>query len=216
MEHTKNNKNREFTESLTANVMMTSYEYDGEYEGPRDPQPKLVTKAVRSIAKSWNNEKGRKFMRHMITAFVNLDPEYVTPTVEKTPENGKLKCSIIGIRLASNELLSEWADKISKNASKLDKAPIEIQTISYAIKSEKSDKIISKEALIALHIFVKSMFDANDYEMTMLYRRMVTQYRRDKWQKKIAEKHLYSKQKARPTTMSDMLPDSVKEKLGVK
>lgn len=216
MEQTKNNKNYEFTESLTANVMMTSYEYDGEYEGPKDPQPKLVTKAVRSIAKSWNNEKGRKFMRHMITAFVNPDPEYVTPTVEKTPENGELKCSIIGIRLASDELLSEWADKISKNASKLDKAPVEIQTISYAIKSEKSDKTISKEALVALHIFVKSMVDANDYEMTMLYRRMVAQLRHDKWQKKIAEKRSYPKRKVRPTTMSDMLPDSVKEKLGVK
>lgn len=58
----------------------------------------------------------------MITAFVNLDPEYVTPTVEKTPENGELKCSIIGIRLASDELLSEWADKISKNPSNLGKA----------------------------------------------------------------------------------------------
>lgn len=216
MEQTKNNKNREFTESLTANVMMTSYEYDGEYEGPKDPQPKLVTKAVRSIAKSWNNEKGRKFMRHMITAFVNLDPEYVTPTVEKTPENGELKCSIIGIRLASDELLSEWADKISKNPSNLHKAPVEIQTISYAIKSEKSDKIISRESLIALHLFVKYMVDHNDYEMTMLYRRMVAQRRHDKWQKKIAEKRSYQKQKARPTTMSDMLLDSVKEKLGVK
>lgn len=216
MEPTKNNKNWEFFESLTADVMMTSYEYDGEYESPKDYQPKLVTKAVRSIAKSWNNEKGRKFMRHMITAFVNLDPEYVTPTVEKTPENGELKCSIIGIRLASDELLSEWADKISKNPSNLGKAPVEIQTISYAIKSEKSDKIISKEALIALHIFVKSMFDANDYEMTMLYRRMVAQYRHDKLQKKIAEKRSYPKQKARSATMSDMLPDSVKEKLGVK
>lgn len=216
MEQTKNNKNREFTESLTANVMMTSYEYDGEYEGPKDPQPKLVTKAVRSIAKSWNNEKGRKFMRHMITAFVNPDPEYVTPTVEKTPENGELKCSIIGIRLASYELLSEWADKISKNPSNLSKAPVEIQTISYAVKSEKSDKIISREALIALHLFVKNMVDTNDYEMTMLYRRMVAQRRHDKWQKKIAEKRSYQKQKARPTTMSDMLPDSVKEKLGVK
>lgn len=216
MEHTKNNKNYEFTESLTANVIMTSYEYDGEYEGPKDPQPKLVTKAVRLIAKSWNNEKGRKFMRHMITAFVNLDPEYVTPTVEKTPENGELKCSIIGIRLASDELLSEWADKISKNPSNLGKAPVEIQTISYAIKSEKSDKIISKEALFALEIFVKSMVDANDYEMTMIFRRMFAQLRHDKWQKKIAEKRSYPKQKARPTTMSDMLPDSVKEKLGVK
>ena len=216
MEHTKNNKNYEFTESLTADVMMTSYEYDGEYEGPKDPQPKLVTKAVRSIAKSWNNEKGRKFMRHMITAFVNLDPEYVTPTVEKTPENGELKCSIIGIRLASDELLSEWADKISKNASKLDKAPVEIQTISYAIKSEKSDKIVSKEALLALRIFVKYMVDHNDYEMTMLFRRMSAQQRHDKLQKKIAEKRSYPKQKARSATMSDMLPDSVKEKLGVK
>lgn len=216
MEHTKNNKNYEFTESLTANVMMTSYEYDGEYESPKDPQPKLVTKAVRSIAKSWNNEKGRKFIRHMITAFVNLGTDYVIPTVGKTPENGELKCSIIGIRLASDELLSEWADKISKNPSNLSKAPVEIQTISYAIKSEKSDKIISKEALFALEIFVKRMYDANDYEMTMIFRRMVAQYRHDKWQKKITEKHLYSKQKARPTTMSDMLPDSVKEKLGVK
>ena len=216
MEHTKNNKNYEFTESLTANVMMTSYEYDGEYEGPKDPQPKLVTKAVRAIAKSWNNEKGRKFMRHMITAFVNLDPEYVTPTVEKTPENGELKCSIIGIRLASEELLSEWADKISKNASKLDKAPVEIQTISYAIKSEKSDKIVSKEALFALQIFVKYMVDHNDYEMTMLFRRMSAQQRHDKLQKKIVEKRSYPKQKARSATMSDMLPDSVKEKLGVK
>lgn len=216
MEHTKNNKNYEFTESLTANVMMTSYEYDGEYEGPKDPQPKLVTKAVRSIAKSWNNEKGRKFMRHMITAFVNLDPEYVTPTVEKTPENGELKCSIIGIRLASDELLSEWADKISKNPSNLGKAPVEIQTISYAIKSEKSDKIISREALRALQLFVKYMVDHNDYEMTMIFRRMVAQRRHDKLQKKIAEKRSYPKQKARSTTMSDMLPDSVKEKLGVK
>ena len=216
MEHTKNNKNYEFIESLTADVMMTSYEYDGEYEGPKDPQPKLVTKAVRSIAKSWNNEKGRKFIRHMITAFVNLDPEYVTPTVEKTPENGDLKCSIIGIRLASYELLSEWADKISKNASKLDKAPVEIQTISYAIKSEKSDKIVSKEALLALRIFVKYMIDHNNYEMTMLFRRMCAQQRHDKLQKKIAEKRSYPKQKTHSTTMSDMLPDSVKEKLGVK
>lgn len=216
MEHTKNNKNREFFESLVANTIMTSYEYDGEYKGPKDHQPKLVTKAVRSIAKSWNNEKGRKFMRHMITAFVNLDPEYVTPTVEKTPENGELKCSIIGIRLASDELLSEWADKISKNASKLDKAPVEIQTISYAIKSEKSDKVVSKEALLALRIFVKYMVDANDYEMTMLFRRMSAQQRHDKLQKKIAEKRSYPKQKTRSATMSDMLPDSVKEKLGVK
>ena len=155
-------------------------------------------------------------MRHMITAFVNLDPEYVTPTVEKTPENGELKCSIIGIRLASDELLSEWADKISKNASKLDKAPVEIQTISYAIKSEKSDKIVSKEALLALRIFVKYMVDHNDYEMTMLFRRMSAQQRHDKLQKKIAEKRSYPKQKTRPATMSDMLPDSIKEKLGVK
>lgn len=60
------------------------------------------------------------------------------------------------------------------------------------------------------------MVGQHDYEMTMLFRRMVAQQRHDKLQKKIAEKHLYSKQKARPTTMSDMLPDSVKEKLGVK
>lgn len=216
MEQAKNTKNREFFESLVANTIMTSYEYDGEYEGPKDPQPKLVTKAVRSIAKSWNNEKGRKFIRHMITAFVNLDPAYVTPTVEKTPENGELKCSIIGIRLVSDELLSEWADKISKNPSNSGKAPVEIQTISYAIKSEKSDKIVSKEALLALGIFVKCMVDADDYEMTMLFRRMRAQQRHDKLQKKIAEKRSYPKQKARSATMSDMLPDSVKEKLGVK
>ena len=60
------------------------------------------------------------------------------------------------------------------------------------------------------------MVDHNDHEMTMLFRRMSAQQRHDKLQKKIAEKRSYPKQKARSATMSDMLPDSVKEKLGVK
>jgi len=150
-----------------------------------DPNPKLIEKAYKTCSELWvKDDKSRNFLKHIIASFLPHDP--FMKMVYK-PENEIFKCAILGINLTGIKNIAEGVTKIGMkkmfidahaNIEKRDYSaeetkelndarnlvPIEIREGSYAIMSETSDKVISREAVVALRIFMERLMWMMEYE----------------------------------------------------
>lgn len=126
-----------------------------------DPDESLVNKAFKKICDDWNGTEGsKKFLKHLIGSFCSDDKEGVEEINEQAETS---RCCILGIRTTGkSNIAKKWKEILEKAGDSKDKLnkltlrlPIEIKNGTVTVKSDRSSKLLSKEAWIALKEFVK-------------------------------------------------------------
>ena len=155
--------------------------------------PQLVRQAFKEIERLWNDElTSRKFVKHLMSAFLPIN------TFNKVMKTGKfdiLRCAINGTRLVGIMNISEeWANLATENLflqsrlylneeekveelkqkiedlkSKMSEAII---TGSYAVASESSSKVLSREAITALSLFAEAMIMNGNKDVQGIFYKM--------------------------------------------
>lgn len=149
-----------------------------------EPHIPNVQKAFERICTNWNkDEKTRSFIKHLIISHIPINDNNRLTSVNKV---SKPKCAILGFDLNGLTNITEGFVDFSKRKlaiktnslvekRKLNQSEIEeIRVLqskydksilfgSVAYASEKTDKYLSKEALLALHIFCQEMMLESDH-----------------------------------------------------
>lgn len=156
-----------------------------------DPNPEFIKKAYSLICKQWNkNQKSRNFIKHLVAAHLPIDQ---FSRLFYAGEDKEYYCCILGYRLTGlkniAESLSEFSVKkmfidasvmtqerdgyTEEEAEELNKLksriPIAAKEGRIAYLSDRSDKVISLDSLIALRFFVLNhlMLDSElDFTLT--------------------------------------------------
>jgi len=160
-----------------------------------DPNPKLTEKAYKIICQAWlKDDKSRNFVKHLIAAFFPIN------SFDKILNAGdeELKCAILGIKLTgignistgitefnmakmmadAHATIEERKQYTEEEVQKLetirDSLPIEIREGRFAWCSDRSDKLLSNEALTAFRIFVETVAFIPEFEkeFTFLIKKM--------------------------------------------
>lgn len=158
--------------------------------------PQLVRKAFKEIERLWNDElTSRKFVKHLMSAFLPINP---FNKVMKTGKFDILRCAINGTRLVGlMNIAEEWSkisteniflqaniylneeggkEKIEEAKAKIEEAKSKmseaVRTGSYAMMSESSSKVLSREAIAALSLFTEAMILRGNKDVQGIFYKM--------------------------------------------
>lgn len=173
-------------------INIDTYELKAK-EDLHENDPQLVRQAFKEIERLWNDElTSRKFVKHLMSAFLPINP------FNKVISTGKLdilRCAINGTRLVGLMNISEeWAkistenlflqshlyfneeEKVEESKQKIEdlkgKMSEAIITGSYAVASESSSKVLSREAIAALSLFAEAMIMSGNKEVQGIFYKM--------------------------------------------
>lgn len=160
-----------------------------------DPHSEDIKTAYSKISELWNkDQKSRNFIKHLIAAHLPIDQWKRAFNLEK---DVVVKCAILGIELAGLKEISEGFAKLSmtkmfidakaslakrteyteeeieKITSERESLPKKVIKSRVAYLSDKSDKVLSQEAIIALyHFSLNAIFFSDELNKT-IRKRMV-------------------------------------------
>ena len=187
-------KKSEIVEKLKENNLENPIKSSTNEKKIGDPNWNQVNKAYQVICTLWNKDSGsRNFIKHLIVSFLPIDPlqrrMFFTDEEKKNKVN---TCCILGIKVAGITEISEGLTNFmmtkmrltaaalsekreftvaEKNTLEtlLKKLPAEIRYQTQAFVSDKSSKIISQEAVLALREFTTNgiLWGERDIEFTI-------------------------------------------------
>lgn len=183
-----------------------------------------VEKTIKKLEETFETEKGKIFVLHLIRAFIPMNLELVKDKVN----NGAKDC-LTEVYLKNNDKLDvqkiplpDLTIKVdegvvigAKYQEKLDKLaaliPTEISNPRTVIYSEESDKLLTVEGLLALNKYVMQEIIKDNKEINFIINRKL--YGEKPKKKKSPKQRGYSKS----TTMNDLVDfNDLKKKLGLK
>lgn len=240
------NKNIEFKQSdIISNLESRAKDYleSDEIKNITDIEEKhskdLITKAYIKICQLWNKDlKSRNFIKHLILNFIPINEwNKILNFPESELKENKNHCCILNIKLIGIRKLSEELaefkikqmyitaetdnDKkqklIDEYNSEIKKLPTEIKFKDYAYFGNKSDKYLSKYALIALKNFISETLLSDEKEINFLLNKMRFKQAQERFpkNKQLNNSELNKVVKASTFGLRNIIDDKTLEKLKV-
>lgn len=181
-----------------------------------DPDEEMTQKALVKICESWNKSEGsRKFIKHLIGSFMTPGAGEVEQFTEDDKTNGINRCCILGIRVAGTEEIKETWQKAMEVAGESEKKfywltrkfPVEIKNGTAAWSTEKSSKILSREAYTALKHFVDVCKSEGEKEIIEIFKP------RQKNKKKKSGNNFHKAEKLSGNSLGSLFSDEIWKKL---
>ena len=170
----------------------TPFKFDEEKKDFFSPNEELVNKAIIKLCELWNtDEKTRGFVKHILHSFIPIDPWSKVLNFGNDPKTNR-RCAILGIKCASiNEIADHWGKRkvedlilqariemekegldkekeMKLREAEIKKMPIEVRNRTIAYMSDKSEKILSGEAIAAIQIFLDNCLFGGEKEISYL------------------------------------------------
>lgn len=240
------NKNIEFKQSdIISNLESRAKDYleSDEIKNITDIEEKhskdLITKAYIKICQLWNKDsKSRNFIKHLILNFIPINEwNKILNFPESELKENKNHCCILNIKLIGIRKLSEELaefkikqmyitaetdnDKkqklIDEYNSEIKKLPTKIKFKDYAYFGNKSDKYLSKYALIALKNFISETLLSDEKEINFLLNKMRFKQAQERFpkNKQLNNSELNKVVKASTFGLRNIIDDKTLEKLKV-
>ena len=193
-----------------------------------DPRVELIHEAYDKIVIIWNkDQKSRNFIKHLIACFLPIDQWSRAFNLNPEEEN---KCAILGVKLAGMKQISEGLADMGMKKMMIDchligeerkkyteeelkeieaikaKYPDEIQYAQVAYLSDKSDKKLSQEAVLALLNFTQNTILICD-ELNFTLKKMQLKRAQFDTETKLTDKQVNKIAKAAAFNVRDNIDD---------
>lgn len=173
----------------------------------------LVKKSYSILSNKYATESGKKFVLHLISAFIPVEEKAEIITLRNRPED-ELKCCICKCNIVPADVQFDTNPRKVIVDYKLKLIP---RSNYYGYRSELSTKIISEEGLEALKRFVDSRIEAGDDVISKIQKYLdknknnTVNERTLSFKNKVSKLKEPSKSKAEITEDVDLIPNRPSE-----